>query len=208
MLVTGPAGSGKTVLVRQWFDRVGGPSAWLTLDQKDNDLARFWTYFVGAVAVATPTMEWPEGEQASAGGLELLAEQLGAGEPLTLVLDDMHFLVDRTVLDQLGQLVGLLPAKVRLILVSRARPQLRLARHHATGHLVEVRGEDLCSAVQRRRQQVLGRPNHDAHAAAVQADHRGGPSRSPSPHGCRSLVPAGRRMSTRQRGRASSSRTT
>ena len=160
VLVTGPAGSGKTVLVRQWLDRVDEPCAWLTVDPRDNDPARFWAYFAGAVSVSLPGLGWSSEEQVTAELLETLADRLGAVAPLLMVIDDLHFLVDPEVLEQLDQLVRTLPAGVRLVLVSRAAPQLRLARYRAAGELVEVRGRDLLFTTEETGQ-VLGRPGRE-----------------------------------------------
>src|SRR5512136_915569 len=48
-LVVAPAGYGKTTLVADWLDRAGLPSAWLSLDEADNDPLRFFTYLVAAL---------------------------------------------------------------------------------------------------------------------------------------------------------------
>ena len=172
VLVTGPAGSGKTVLVRQWLDWVNHPCVWLTVDPRDNDPSRFWAYFAGALSVTLPGLAWSPGERVTAELLETLAEELGSIAPLLVVLDDLHFLVEAEVLEQLGQLVHTLPRGVRLVLVSRAVPQLRLARRRAAGELVEVRGRDLLFTSEETGQ-VLGRPGQDPLAVAVQ-DSTGG----------------------------------
>jgi LuxR family transcriptional regulator, maltose regulon positive regulatory protein len=172
VLVTGPAGSGKTVLIRQWLDQVDQPTAWLTVDSRDNDPARFWTYFAGAVTASFPELRWSPGERVTPELLEALADRLAEIAPLLMVIDDMHFLVDTEILEQLGQLVGTLPDEVRLVLVSRALPQMRLARYRALGELVEVRGQDLLFTPDETRK-VLGRPGEDQLAAAVH-DSTGG----------------------------------
>src|SRR5919106_4740961 len=50
-VLTGPAGSGKTVLLSSWATTatLPGPVAWLSLDGADNDPARFWSYFLAAL---------------------------------------------------------------------------------------------------------------------------------------------------------------
>jgi LuxR family maltose regulon positive regulatory protein len=172
VLVTGPAGSGKTVLVRQWIDTLGQRTAWLTVDPRDNDPARFWTYFASAVSASAAAVDWSPGDGVTAESIEELAAQLTTAAPFLLVLDDLHFLVEHEVLDQLGELVDIWPADVRLVLVSRATPTLRLARHRAAGQLVEVRGNELLFTTG-EIEQVLRRPPRDATAAAVQ-DSTGG----------------------------------
>ena len=60
MLVSAPAGFGKTTLIADWL--AAGPSAptdqrsaaWLSLDQGDNDPATFWAYVVAALATVAP----------------------------------------------------------------------------------------------------------------------------------------------------------
>src|SRR6266545_5943692 len=48
-IVAAPTGFGKTTLVSMWIASRQFPSAWVTLDQNDNDATRFWTYVVSAV---------------------------------------------------------------------------------------------------------------------------------------------------------------
>jgi LuxR family maltose regulon positive regulatory protein len=49
ILVTAPTGFGKTTLVRMWIGSRDFPSAWVTLDDHDNDPVRFWTYIASAL---------------------------------------------------------------------------------------------------------------------------------------------------------------
>ena len=61
MLVSAPAGFGKTTLIRQWLETVLGGNisttvAWLSLDANDNDLLRFWRYLIAACRVFAPGM--------------------------------------------------------------------------------------------------------------------------------------------------------
>ena len=48
-LISAPAGFGKTTLVSEWVAGCGRPVAWLSLDEGDNDPARFLTYLVAAL---------------------------------------------------------------------------------------------------------------------------------------------------------------
>ena len=48
-LISAPAGFGKTTLVSEWVAGCNRPVAWLSLDEGDNDPARFLTYLVAAL---------------------------------------------------------------------------------------------------------------------------------------------------------------
>jgi LuxR family maltose regulon positive regulatory protein len=49
VLVSSPAGFGKTTLLNSWVAKAVLPVAWLSLDERDNDPVRFWSYFVAAL---------------------------------------------------------------------------------------------------------------------------------------------------------------
>src|SRR5689334_15881791 len=53
-LVCAPAGSGKSTLLSEWLASVDRPSAWVSLDERENDLVRFAGYFLAAVRSAAP----------------------------------------------------------------------------------------------------------------------------------------------------------
>ena len=166
-LVLGPAGSGKTVLVRQWLDRHGQPAAWLTVDPRDNDPVRFWTYLAAAVSASFVELGWTAGDRVTTESLDDLVDQLAALAPMVLVLDDLHFLVEAEVVSQLGRLIDNVPPQVRLVLVCRAAPAVRLARHRAAGRLVEVSGRELLFT-DAEIEQLLGSRGNDALTGAVQ----------------------------------------
>ena len=48
-LVSAPAGFGKTTLLSEWAASCEWPVAWVSLEEGDNDLTRFLTYFVAAL---------------------------------------------------------------------------------------------------------------------------------------------------------------
>jgi LuxR family transcriptional regulator, maltose regulon positive regulatory protein len=52
MLVSTPAGFGKTTLLGDWARRSRQPVAWLSLDEGDNDPVRFWRYLAAALDLA------------------------------------------------------------------------------------------------------------------------------------------------------------
>ena len=73
----------------------------------------------------------------------LLAALEDDGRPLTIALDDLHLVTDRRALDSLRYAAVRLPPAVRLVLITRVDPPLRLAYLRATGRLAELRDAEL-----------------------------------------------------------------
>src|SRR5690349_15765332 len=48
-LISAPAGFGKTTLVSEWVANCGRSVSWLSLDNGENDPARFLTYFISSL---------------------------------------------------------------------------------------------------------------------------------------------------------------
>ena len=148
LLVSAPAGFGKSTMLAQLLDG-RGTTAWLSLDQGDNEPVTFWSYVVAALRSAVPGV----GETATAlldapappmtTVLTSLVNELAAADPLVLVLDDYHLIETVEIHEAMGFLLDHLPAQVHLVIASRADPPLPLARLRARGELVEVRAADL-----------------------------------------------------------------
>ena len=158
LLLSAPAGFGKSTLLGGWSAAGGGATfAWLTLDAEDNDPARFWTYLVFALRQAFPAF----GEQAlqalrslpmppAAGSrsmrpvLTLALNDLAAlpGCPV-IVLDDFHRVTSPELLEDLSYALEHWPGSARLVVSTRVDPPLPMARLRAAGRLVELRAADL-----------------------------------------------------------------
>ncbi len=148
-LVSAPAGFGKTTLVSAWAASSGRPVAWLSLDEGDNDPARFLAY----LAAALRTVDVETGENAFAdastpaaaeASLTALINQVAAApEPLILVLDDYHLVIAQPVHDALTFLLDHLPDNLHLVIATRADPPLPVARLRGRGQLTELRLVDL-----------------------------------------------------------------
>jgi LuxR family maltose regulon positive regulatory protein len=158
MLVSAPAGFGKTTLLVDWLasaapsrDGAGLRGAWLGLDPGDNDPARFWRYVVAAVSTAMPgvgdeTLALLQDAQPPPGDVVLttLVNEIGAADADTvLVLDDYHVIDSAAVHEGMAFLLAHLPARLHLVLATRSDPPLSLSRMRARGDLVEVRAADL-----------------------------------------------------------------
>ncbi|WP_345542039.1 AAA family ATPase, partial [Phytohabitans rumicis] len=150
VVVTGPAGTGKTQLVAQWA-RETGPAdhvAWVTLEDEDARTGMFWTYVVAglrAVGMSLPAVTPPVPPSApSRSFLTRLAAQIAEQpDPAVLVLDDVSALTDPRWATELEFVARHAGQRLRLVLVGRFDPPMPLHRYRLAGRLVEVRGGDL-----------------------------------------------------------------
>ena len=148
-LVSAPAGFGKTTLVADWFagERT---TAWLSLDPRDDDPERFWTYVLAALATVTPDLSSDTAAllQGRRAPLETVVATLindleTASQDIVLVLDDYHVINAPEIHDSVAFLLEHLPPQISLVIATRADPPLPLASLRADGDLLEVRAADL-----------------------------------------------------------------
>jgi LuxR family transcriptional regulator, maltose regulon positive regulatory protein len=151
-LLAAPAGSGKTTLLAQWGQAAGGSRvAWVSLDERDNDPTRFWSYLVAALrtvepgvgTVALEALRGPSVELERVVVPSLVNDLATVGAPLVLVLDDYYLITDAICHQTLGLFLDHLPPAVHVVLSTRLDPPLPLARMRARGQLTELRAAEL-----------------------------------------------------------------
>lgn len=154
VLVSAPAGFGKTTLLTEWLAAAADRprrTAWLSLDRGDNDPAHFWTYVIAGLRSLAPdvgasALELLQSPQALPieAVLTTLINEVGAVDgDVVVVLDDYHVIGSTDVHEGMAFLLDHLPPSLHLVIASRADPPLPLARLRARGELVEVRAADL-----------------------------------------------------------------
>jgi LuxR family transcriptional regulator, maltose regulon positive regulatory protein len=157
VLVSAPAGFGKTTLLTEWLATrpavLAGErlAAWLSLDRADNDPASFWAYVIAALRTVAPgvgenaltLLQAPQPPPIET-VLTALLNDLGAvaGE-IVLVLDDYHVIDAPEVQDAMAFLLDHLPPWLHVVIASRADPALPLPRWRARGELAEIRAAEL-----------------------------------------------------------------
>ena len=174
VLISAPAGFGKTTLLTQWLT-AGGPRrvAWLSLDAGDSDLRRFLTHLVAAVELETDALAAADPEAVLVSLVNDLAERAG---PTVLALDDYHVIEEPAVHDALRFLLDHLPPQVTLAITTRADPPLPLSRMRARGELLELRAADLRFTPDEAEaflNQVMGLDLAPAHVAALETRTEG-----------------------------------
>ncbi|MCB9374225.1 MAG: hypothetical protein H6518_15885, partial [Microthrixaceae bacterium] len=150
VLVSAPAGAGKSTLVGAWLAGRSEPVAWLQVEDSDADPARFWTYVCHSLEMVVPGLadQVVPAVEATGGAADtvlprLLAALDDASAPVTLVLDDYHLVTNDAVHAGLERLVELAPPHVTIVLCTRVDPPLRLGRLRARQELEEIRAADL-----------------------------------------------------------------
>jgi LuxR family maltose regulon positive regulatory protein len=150
-LVSAPAGFGKTTLLSEWIADCQRSTAWLSIDEEDNNPVRFWSHFIAALQTLASNIG--EGfldilQSSQLPSIEsiltpLLNEIASISEDFILVLDDYHALDSKQVDSALVFLIERLPLQMHLIIATREDPNLPLARLRARDQLIELRVKDL-----------------------------------------------------------------
>ncbi|RPI86395.1 MAG: helix-turn-helix transcriptional regulator [Chloroflexi bacterium] len=151
VLVSAPAGFGKTTLVSEWVAVCERPVTWLSLDEGDNDPTRFLTYFIAALqkivanigAGTLAVLQSPQPPSIESILTTLLNEITTIQDNFILVLDDYHAIDSEPIDQALTFLLEHLPPQMHLVITTREDPSLPLARLRARGQLTELRAADL-----------------------------------------------------------------
>lgn len=156
ILVSAPAGFGKTTLMSEWvagFSRLEHQvrPAWLSLAEGDSDSARFLAYLVAAVRTVAAdfgqgvfgVLQGPRPPPTETVLTALLNEIATLPHHLVLVLDDYHLVDSEAVDEAVRFLLEHLPPQLHLAIATREDPRLPLARWRARGQLTELRAADL-----------------------------------------------------------------
>jgi LuxR family maltose regulon positive regulatory protein len=151
-VVSAGAGWGKTLATAHWAatGTPPGPVAWVSLDPADDEPGRFWTCVVAALRVAVPfpsahplTTLMPGLGGPDEGFRRVMTELATLPTPVVLVLDDFQVVTDPVLLQQLGELLRHPIPALRLVMLTRADPQIPLHRLRVAEDLAEIRPRDL-----------------------------------------------------------------
>jgi len=151
ILVSAPAGSGKSTIVSAWLAEQNRSHGWYSLDEWDNDL----TYFFACLVAGIKSIDEQTSEQLEQimdayqtigfeGFLKGLIHQLHAiDHPFVLVLDDYQVIQNNQIHQVLRTMIDHMPRLMQLVLITREDPPLPLAKLRANKELLELRISDL-----------------------------------------------------------------
>lgn len=164
ILISAPAGFGKTTLVCEWVEQLSlgafnedqreNKIAWLSLDEGDNDPKRFFSYLVASLNRAKDNLaalgegtlsmlQSPQTPPIEAVLTSLINEIAVIPNKILLFLDDYHLVIAQPVHDALSFLLDNLPQNMHLVIATREDPPLPLSRLRARGQMTELRAADL-----------------------------------------------------------------
>jgi LuxR family maltose regulon positive regulatory protein len=150
-LISAPAGYGKTTAAMEWLGDLETEILWLSLDEEDNDPARFMTYLVAAfqqvdAKIGLKTLELlqsPQPPQPETLITLLINDLSGKTEPLILTLDDYHFIQNPLIHELVAFLLEHQPAQIHQVILTREDPLLPVSRLLSRGQASEIRQDDL-----------------------------------------------------------------
>lgn len=149
--IVAPAGYGKTTALLSWLQTRGLPAAWLSLDTHDNDPTAFWRYVCAAlddiVAGISKDTEYVFASRDLINAnvhINILIDRLSEVQSdFLLVLDDLHLISDPAIMQGLSYLLDYMPAKMHLVILSRAEPEIKLAKSRIRGQIICLGENDL-----------------------------------------------------------------
>jgi LuxR family maltose regulon positive regulatory protein len=150
-LISASAGFGKTTLAAAWLREAHRPHAWLSLDEGDNDPARFVAYLLAALRrvdqdigqSAQVMLQAPQPPPPEALLTALINDIAATAQPLILVLDDYHVIHTLPIHQQLAFLLEHQPPQMHLVIATREDPPMALSRLRARGQMTEIRQAEL-----------------------------------------------------------------
>jgi LuxR family maltose regulon positive regulatory protein len=150
-VICAPAGYGKSTLVAQWLLQAETPSSWVSLEASDNQPRVFFNLIVAALrSIDRGLMIATKALLAHPGSFDidtvverLIADLSVSTRSFALVLDDYQKIEAPEIHRAIGTILEHLPMTMRVVLISRTEPPLRLARFAAGGELVRLDRSDL-----------------------------------------------------------------
>jgi LuxR family transcriptional regulator, maltose regulon positive regulatory protein len=151
ILVSAPAGFGKTTVVSDWINQNKIPTVWFSLDNGDNDPVEFLDYVISGIQSIYATfgqsalklLNSPNKPSVESIAGMLINEILSINQNFLLVLDDFHLIRSNEVLKLISYLLEHIPANIHIVLLTRSDPALSISRLRSQHQVVELRSSDL-----------------------------------------------------------------
>ncbi len=151
ILISAPAGFGKTTIISDWIKQNEIPNAWFSLDKGDNDPAVFLGYIITGIQniwkefgqSALKLLKSPKEPNSESITSLLINDILSINQDFLLVLDDFHLINSSEILIIVNYLLEHIPDNIHIVILSRSDPNLPIAKLRSQDLLVELRSDDL-----------------------------------------------------------------
>ena len=151
ILISAPAGYGKTTLLSDWISQNKIPATWFSLDNGDNDPAIFLNYVISGIQSihkefgrnALRLLNSPNSPSVESIAGLLINEFVEIDQNILLVLDDFQQIKSNEVLKLVTYLLDHIPPAFHLAILTRSDPALSLSRLRSQHQIVDFRSADL-----------------------------------------------------------------
>jgi len=151
ILISAPAGFGKTTIVSDWISQNKIPTVWYSLDNGDNDAVEFLSYIISGIQCirkafgqkALNLLISPNRPSSESLASLLINEILSINQNFLLVLDDFHLIENSEILKLVTYFIDHIPDNIHFVIITRSDPALSISRLRSQHQLVELRSSDL-----------------------------------------------------------------
>ena len=143
ILISAPAGFGKTTLLSDWINQHKIPAVWFSIDSNDNDPADFLSYVIAGIRginkeigqVALKLLRSPKQPDPESIINLLINDITNINNDFLLVLDDFHLINNNEIFKLVGYLFEYLPDNFHVVISSRSDPNLPVAKLRSQNQL-------------------------------------------------------------------------
>jgi LuxR family transcriptional regulator, maltose regulon positive regulatory protein len=151
ILISAPAGFGKTTLISDWISQQKIPAAWFSIDNGDNDPVEFLSYIISGIQsihspfgqAALSLLNSPNKPSDASIASMLINEIINIDQDFLLVLDDFHLIESPDILKLVAYFLEHIPDNIHIVILTRSDPALSVARLRSQHQLVELRSNEL-----------------------------------------------------------------
>ncbi|ARF17544.1 LuxR C-terminal-related transcriptional regulator [Sporosarcina ureae] len=144
-IVRAPVGYGKTMLLSKKFSEITDSTAWLTLDEMDNDPVRFWNHVIMSIEKSGNTiradrlLRFIKTSPPYSMIIDMLLNELSSQTTkITLVLDDYHMVTNPVIHKMMNQFIDYLPHYVKIFITSKDEVPLTISKWRPKGWIYEI----------------------------------------------------------------------
>ena len=151
ILISAPAGFGKSTVISEWINQYEIPTAWFSIDSNDNDPVDFFNYVISAIQginkefgqSALNLLNSPSEPNLESVTNLLINDILNINQNFLLVLDDFHLISSNKIINLVAYLLEHIPDNIHIVISTRSDPALPISRLRSQHQLVELRSADL-----------------------------------------------------------------